>query len=588
MNMNKYRNQKLFAYAKRAKWMLLAGFLFALLSVVFELLAPATVARILDGLTEESAKLTDRKGFLLLLGLFFLSVLSGAGFGYASSLSFQRAANRIAQWMQEELFGHVQTLPISYFDTLPAGKVVSRITNDTKDVRILFQVVLAHVTIATLYLTGIYGTLLFIDWKMFVMALIPVPFLLFLFTDYRKKSTSYNKIHREKLSELNANLNENIGGMQILQAFGMQEQIYSEFSALNDAIYDQDIKLTRLESYSSFNAIGSLRYLSLATVLLYFGAGWLTDAYPVTIGSLYLFINYMNLIYNQANNIIQRLGQLERAKVAADHIFTLLRTEGAPLSDTPEPLKGTVDFEDVSFYYKDEEYVLHDISFHLNPGKTAAFVGHTGSGKSTLMNLLFGFYQPQTGRVLLDGKDLSELSLGGARDNMAIVLQDPFLFTGTILSNITLHDERITEEAALEALLEVGGEEFLRRHPQGLHTPITEKGMTFSAGERQLISFARALAKDPAILVLDEATSHVDSQTEQLIQAGIERLQRGRTTLLIAHRLSTIRDADRIFVLEQGRIREEGTHDELITLSGIYKEMYEHQSKSLMNGAGAR
>jgi ATP-binding cassette subfamily B multidrug efflux pump len=578
MNMHKYRNQKLFAYAKRGRWMLLAGFFFALLSVIFDLLAPATVARILDGLLVEGEKIANIREFLLLLGLFLLSVVSGAGFGYASSVSFQRAANRIAQWMQEELFAHVQTLPISYFDMLPAGKVVSRITNDTRDVRILFQVVLAHVTIATLYLTGIYGTLLLMDWKMFLMALIPVPFLLYLFADYRRKSTSFNKVHREKLSELNANLNENIGGMQILQAFGMQEQIYEEFSELNDAIYDQDIKLTQLESYSSFNAIGSLRYVSMAIVLLYFGWGWLTDAYPVTIGSLYLFINYMNLIYNQANNIIQRLGQLERAKVAADHIFTLLRTEGVPLTDAPEHLEGAVDFEDVSFYYQDEEYVLKDIRFHLEPGKTAAFVGHTGSGKSTIMNLLFGFYAPQHGTIKLDGKNLHELSLGGARDHMAIVLQDPYLFTGTILTNITLHDDRITEEMALQALLEVGGEEFLERHPLGIHTPITEKGMTFSAGERQLISFARALAKNPAILVLDEATSHVDSQTEQLIQAGIERLKQGRTTLLIAHRLSTIRDADTIFVLDKGRILEAGTHKELIELGGTYLEMYEHQS----------
>jgi ATP-binding cassette subfamily B protein len=286
----------------------------------------------------------------------------------------------------------------------------------------------------------------------------------------------------------------------------------------------------------------------------------------------------MNLIYNQANNIIQRLGQLERAKVAADHIFTLLRTEGVPLTDAPEHLEGAVDFEDVSFYYQDEEYVLKDIRFHLEPGKTAAFVGHTGSGKSTIMNLLFGFYAPQHGTIKLDGKNLHELSLGGARDHMAIVLQDPYLFTGTILTNITLHDDRITEEMALQALLEVGGEEFLERHPLGIHTPITEKGMTFSAGERQLISFARALAKNPAILVLDEATSHVDSQTEQLIQAGIERLKQGRTTLLIAHRLSTIRDADTIFVLDKGRILEAGTHKELIELGGTYLEMYEHQS----------
>lgn len=578
MNAKEYRLRKLLEYAQKGRKLLFIGLIFALLSVAADLISPAIVGHTLDGVLIEGVPLADMGYFLLLLFLFALSTSAAAGFGYVSSLGFQKAANKISQWMQEELFAHVQTLPISYFDSLPAGKVVSRVTNDTKDVKVLFQVVLSNVVLSLIYLLGIYGTLLFIDWRLFVMALIPVPILVFLLLDYQKKSTRFNRIHREKLAELNANLNENIGGMQILQAFGAQEQVYEEFSSLSDAIYEQDIHITKLESYSSFNAIGTLRYLSLATILLYFGAGWITGAYPVTIGTLYLFINYMNLIYNQANNIMQRLGQLERAKVAADHIFTLLRQEGVPMEKTELEISADVSFENVHFAYKEKDTVLTDVSFSIEAGKTAAFVGHTGSGKSTIMNLLFGFYAPQEGVVKIGGDDLTTLPLAGVRDHMAIVLQDPYLFTGTILSNITLSDARITEEMAYSALLEVGGEEFLRRHPKGLHTPITEKGATFSAGERQLISFARALAKDPAILVLDEATSHVDSQTEQLIQKGIEKLKQGRTTLLIAHRLSTIKHAECIFVLDKGRIAEQGTHEELIAAAGIYRQMYEHQS----------
>lgn len=581
-----YRLEKLLGYAKRTQTILLGGLLMALLTVVADLFAPRIIARILDHELIEGIGTRDYDVFIQLVVLYGGLIALSALTRFLSLIFFQRGAHKVSRYMQEDLFRHVQTLPIQYFDSLPAGKVVSRVTNDTKDVIILFQVVLSNLSTAALYLIGIYGSLLLLDPKLALIAAIPLPIIGWVIMDYRKKSTELNTVYRSNLSELNASLNENIQGMEIIQAFTQEESTYQSFSQINDTIYGAQLGMTKLMSYSSFNAIGFLRYFTIGTILLYFGYGHITGAYPVSVGILYVFISYMMKIYDQSQNVLDRIGQLQRANVASDHIFSLLQQPGlSQESHQPIEVKGDVTFEHLSFYYKDEEYVLKDVSFTVEQGKTAAFVGHTGSGKSTIMNLLLRFYEAQHGQILIDGRPITELPRRRFREHVAIVLQDPYLFTGTILSNVTLGNPDITEDMAYQAFIDVGGREFLDRHPQGLHTPITEKGATFSAGERQLISFARALAKNPKILVLDEATANIDSETEQLIQRGVERLKKGRTTLLIAHRLSTIREADQIFVLDKGRIVEAGDHEELIRLDGEYKQMYLHQSNQT-NGNG--
>lgn len=585
----KYRFQKLIGYAKRTRPALLGGLVMALVTVVADLLAPRIIARILDRELIEGVGTRDYPLFIRLIVIYGLVIALASLTRFLTLILFQRGAHRVSRFMQEDLFRHVQTLPIDYFDALPAGKVVSRVTNDTKDVIILFQVVLSNMTTAGLYLIGIYGSLVLLDPGLALIAALPLPIIGWIIKDYRHKSTQYNTVYRTNLSELNASLNENIQGMVMIQAFNQEKTIYNSFSKINDLIYGAQLSMTKLMSYSSFNAIGFLRYFTIGTILLYFGYGQISRAYPVSVGILFIFISYMMKIYDQAQNVLDRIGQLERANVASDHIFSLLQQPGlAPEDDQPIDIRGDVAFENVSFYYKDEEYVLRDVSFEVAKSKTAAFVGHTGSGKSTIMNLLLRFYEPQHGQVLIDQQPISRLSRRAFREHVAIVLQDPYLFSGTILSNVTLGNPAITEDMAYRAFIEVGGREFLERHPKGLHTPISEKGATFSAGERQLISFARALAKNPKILVLDEATANIDSETEQLIQRGVERLKRGRTTLLIAHRLSTIREADHIYVLDKGRIIESGTHDELIQLDGEYKQMYLHQSNQTngsLNGA---
>ena len=575
----RYRIDKLVSYALRTKWTLLAGLGMTILTVTTDLLAPRIVGRIMDRELIEGVGTRDYSVFLRLVIAYGVLVALSAMFRFFNLIMFQKGAHRVSLFMQEDLFRHVQTLPIPYFDRLPAGKVVSRVTNDTKDVIVLFQVVLSNLTTSGLYLIGIYGSLLLLDPKLALIAAIPLPIIYLLVRDFRKKSSYYNKIYRTNLSELNASLNENIQGMEIIQAFNQEEMVYDAFSTINDTIFDSQVSLTKLFSYSSFNAIGFLRFFTAGTIILYFGYGQLTQAYPVSIGVLYVFISYMMKVYDNAQNILDRIGQLERANVASDHIFTLMQEPGIePEGDSDVSIAGDVAFDQVSFYYKDEEYVLKDVTFSVERGQTAAFVGHTGSGKSTIMNLLLRFYEPQEGQVLVDGTPITDMPRKHFRDHVAIVLQDPFLFSGTILSNVTLGNPAITEHMAYQAFVEVGGQEFLDKHKDGIHTVITEKGSTFSAGERQLISFARALAKNPRILVLDEATANIDSETEQLIQRGIERLKKGRTTLLIAHRLSTIRDADKIFVLDKGEIVEAGNHEELIRLDGEYKAMYLHQS----------
>lgn len=575
----KARNKRLRRYASRAKKPLLLGLALTAAAVGFDLLAPFVVGYIVNHQIKNGE--TFKPGILpLLLLAYFTAMLLAGAMRLAANYSLQSAANRISQFMQQDVFDHVQKLPISFFDALPAGTVVSRVTNDTSAVRNLFVVVLSQLLTVAAYILGILFSLLFLDVKLFLISLASVPLLTLIVWDFRRKSSLYNRVFRKNLSELNGSLNENVQGMEVIQAFGKEKKIMREFDEINERVFRVKLKQTVLWAYSSFNATSAAQYLMLGAVLLYFGIGSLSGAYLVPLGSLYIFIDYMTKIFNQVNNAMGRLSELERSLSAADHVFELLaepvdREDG----ERTEALGGSVRFEHVTFAYKDEP-VLRDVSFEVRPGETIAFVGATGSGKSTIMNLLLGFYEPQQGEIYLDGRPLSSLHKRSARADMAIVQQDPYLFTGTVASNISLHQEGITRERILDALFEVGGEKLFARLPDGLDTPVREKGGEFSAGERQLISFARALAKDPGILVLDEATASIDSETESAIQKGIARLKEGRTTFMIAHRLSTIRHADQIVVLDHGRIIERGTHDELIALGGTYRHMYESQSSS--------
>ncbi|MDL2311180.1 ABC transporter ATP-binding protein/permease [Peptostreptococcaceae bacterium OttesenSCG-928-C18] len=558
---------------------LIIGMLFTFSALIADLGGPFIISRILDNEIKQGIGAKSVRVFAILIVFYLGIIFAGGVTKYFSRYFFEKAANKIALFMQRDVYKHVQNLPISYFDELPAGKVVSRITNDTKAVKTLFQIVLSDLLTNGLYVIFLYIVLLRMDFKFTIATLIVLPIIFVLFKDFVSKASTINKRSRRYLSDLNANLNENIQGMEIIQSFNQEENVFDEFSVVNNKIYKNMLNLTKLYAYNSYNATHALQYLTLGAVLLYFGYGSVTGKYAVSIGMIYIFTDYVTKIFDNLNNAIQRIGHLETAYGAADHIFELLQVKTIPeRKKTVEKIEGDVEFKDVSFYYKEGENVLKDINIKVNSGETVAFVGHTGSGKTTMMNLLLNFYNVQKGKITVDGVDISEINQQKLRENIAIVLQDPFLFTGNILSNITLKSKDISEEEAEKALITVGGNIILDKHKKGMQTEVKENGDTFSAGERQLISFARALAKDPSILVLDEATSNIDSETETIIQNGIEKLKEGRTTFLIAHRLSTIKNADKIIVLDKGRIIEEGSHEELIKLNGTYKNMYELQS----------
>ena len=565
--------KRILALTSRVRIPLAIGIALSLVSVLFDLAGPYLVGRIMDSEISVHGRVEPRTFYLLLI-LYGLSVLASAATRFLGQISNQKAANTVSKSVQKDIFRHVQKLPVSYFDSLPAGKVVSRVTNDTRALRSFFQVVLSQMLSALLYSLGIMIALASLDLRLLAIAMISFPALFFLFRDYRRKASRLNYQYRRGISELNASLNENIEGMEVIQAFGKERTMYDDFNKVNEYVYHKGLGMSHLFAYNTHTATGALNYLLLALALLYFGYGHLQGAYAVPVGHLYIFIDYMIRFFGQMNNAMTRLGELERSRSAADHVFELLDQPVPDFGGQPLPeMKGEIEFCDVTFAYKADEDVLRKINFAVEAGETAAFVGQTGSGKSTLMNLIFHYYSPQAGRILIDGKDIENLNEDDLRSHMAIVSQDPFLFAGSIESNITLGRKDLDSDDARHALIEVGGDHFISKLKDGLATEVKEGGKEFSAGERQLISFARALAQNPHILILDEATSHVDTETESIIQHGIERLAEGRTTLIIAHRLSTIRHAEKIYVLDQGNIVERGSHQELMQQKGIYSKM---------------
>mgnify|MGYP001444979517 FL=1 len=527
--------------------------------------------------------MTELNGVLRLCAFYFGLILISAIFSYGQRYYLQYAANRIIRNIRTQVFGQIHRLPIRYFDNLPAGKVVSRITNDTETIRDLYVNVLANVFSGVVTMAGIFGMLFLLDVRLALISLFIIPVLGLWVFIYRKFARRYNRIIRSEVSEMNGMLNESIQGMTLIQAFRKEDQVFQEFEQHNVRHFTYRNKMLNLNTLTGFNLIGVVRNISLIAVIWYFGGIRLSGVEGViTVGVLYAFVDYLNRLFQPVVNIINQLPNLETAIVSAERVFVLLDEEGEDVSEQQIPrYKGNVEFRDVWFAYKDNEYVLKGINFEAKQGQTVALVGHTGSGKSSIINLLFRFYDVQKGSITIDGVDTRDIPRQAMREHMGIVLQDPFLFTGTIMSNVTLGDPSITREQVEQALKEVGAERMLKRLPRGLDEPVNENGGTLSAGERQLISFARALVFNPAILILDEATSNIDTETEAIIQDALEVVKKGRTTFVIAHRLSTIKNADLILVLDRGEIVERGNHEQLMEKRGRYYQMYQLQSGEL-------
>ncbi|CAH0119902.1 MULTISPECIES: ABC transporter ATP-binding protein [unclassified Paenibacillus] len=517
-------------------------------------------------------------GLLKLAGIYIGLILVAAAFEYGRIYLLQSSANRVIQKMRQDVYGQIHRLPIGYFDTLPAGKVVSRVTNDTEAVKDLFVTVLANFFSGAVYMIGIFIALFLLDVRLAVVCLAVVPILALWIVVYRKFATKYNHVIRARLSDINGMLNESIQGMPIIRAFRRQQETKREFEDLNEDHFKYQNKMLNLNSLTSHNLVNVIRNLSLAAVVWYFGGASFSAAGAISFGVIYAFIDYLGRLFQPIVGMVNQLAQLEQALVSAERVFELMDMPGTDVAEGKLPrYKGDVAFDDVSFAYKEEEYVLKHISFEAKQGQTVALVGHTGSGKSSIMNLLFRFYDAQQGKITIDGTDIRQIPKQLLRQHMGIVLQDPFLFTGTIASNVSLDDPSISREQVEKALRDVGAERVFSSLRKGYDEPVIEKGSTLSAGQRQIISFARALAFNPAILILDEATANIDTETEAIIQSALDVVKKGRTTFIIAHRLSTIRSADLILVLHRGEIVEQGSHESLMKLQGRYYQMYQLQ-----------
>jgi ATP-binding cassette subfamily B multidrug efflux pump len=511
---------------------------------------------------------------LLYFGLLVVSAL----FTYGQSLMLQISANRIIQTMRRDVFHQVQRLPVRYFDNLPAGKIVSRVTNDTEAIREFYVTVLANVFSSVITMIGIYVALFILNVQLALVCSLLVPILLVWITLYRKYAVGINHRIRLLLSDINAMINETIQGVPVIRAFNRQTRTFDEFERLNQAQYDNQTRLLGINASTGHNLTSVLKNIFFIVLISYFGWRSFHLAGAISFGALYAFVDYLNRLFQPVVQIVNQLSNLEQARVSAERVFQLLDESGIDVADGSMPrYRGEVAFKQVHFSYDGKKDILKDISFAAKPGQTVALVGHTGSGKSSIMNLLFRFYDRRSGQITIDGQDIGDIPRQHLRKHMGIVLQEPFLFTGTIASNVGLGDPRIPRERIERALRDVGAERLLSHLPNKWDEPVLEKGSTLSAGQRQLISFARALAFDPAILVLDEATSSIDTETEAVIQEALDVLKRGRTTFIIAHRLSTIRSADLILVLDRGVIVERGDHDQLMDQKGKYYQMYQLQ-----------
>lgn len=536
-------------------------------------------------LTAEEVKAMYSSDMLPILWLsvgYAVLILLSAGFNYIQILWLQTIAQRIIQQMRMKLFIHLQKLPVSFFDKTPVGSLVSRVSNDTEAVRELYVSVLATFVQNGLYLIGILIALYILQPELALFCCLTVPILVLLVFFYQKYSSRYYAIIRSRLSDMNAMINEMIQNMSIVQAFRREDGVQKEFADVNEAYFKVRLKEINLESFLLRPAVDLIWKVSLTLIIWYFGSTSFHSA--ISFGALFAFVDYMGRFFEPINMIMGRLSQLAQATTSAKRVFDILDTE--PESETAVEGKqisrpqGEVVFDQVSFAYNGDEYVLKNVSFTAKPGQTIALVGHTGSGKSSLMNLLLGFYPVSKGRILIDGEDMKSIDTHALRQHVGLVLQDPFLFTGSIGFNIRMYNETITDEKVRASAEAVRADEFIKQLPGGYDEPVVERGMTLSAGQRQLISFARALAADPAILILDEATASIDSETELAIQEALHVLSKGRTTFIIAHRLSTIQHADQILVLSRGEVTERGTHEELMEQDGLYRKMYQLQQGS--------
>ena len=499
-------------------------------------------------------------------------------FNIAQTWILQKTGQNIILQMRKDLYRHIQSLGSRYFDITPVGKLVTRVTNDVEALNEMYSGILVQLFRNIVKIVGLAGVMLVLDVRLAAISFVLMPLVIGLTVLCQKIARNIYRLYRTRLTDINTFLSEHLSGMKIIQIFGRQERKFEEFHDKNTKLYKAFYR--EMLMYAVFRPLIYILSILSLMIVLWFGSRNVFDEI-ISVGTLYIFSNYIRSFFDPIQELAEQFSTLQSSIASAEKIFTVMdEEEFIPEVENPkqpDKIIGKIEFDHVWFAYDGENYVLKDVSFVINPGEKVAFVGATGAGKSSILNLIGRYYDIQKGHIYIDGIDIRQLSKKQLRSAIGQMQQDVFIFEGDVAYNICLNDDDITDAQVKAAAEYVNASHFIEKLPQGYHEPVTERGATFSAGERQLLSFARTLAHNPSILVMDEATANIDTETEILIQEALEKLMDGRTTIMVAHRLSTIQHADCIMVMHKGRICERGTHRELLEQDGIYRKLYELQ-----------
>ena len=499
-------------------------------------------------------------------------------FNIAQTWILQKTGQNIILQMRKDLYRHIQSLGSRYFDITPVGKLVTRVTNDVEALNEMYSGILVQLFRNIVKIVGLAGVMLVLDVRLAAISFVLMPLVIGLTVLCQKIARNIYRLYRTRLTDINTFLSEHLSGMKIIQIFGRQERKFEEFHDKNTKLYKAFYR--EMLMYALFRPLIYILSILSLMIVLWFGSRNVFDEI-ISVGTLYIFSNYIRSFFDPIQELAEQFSTLQSSIASAEKIFTVMdEDEFIPEVENPkqpDKIIGKIEFDHVWFAYDGENYVLKDVSFVINPGEKVAFVGATGAGKSSILNLIGRYYDIQKGHIYIDGIDIRQLSKKQLRSAIGQMQQDVFIFEGDVAYNIRLNDDAITDAQVKAAAEYVNASHFIEKLPQGYHEPVTERGATFSAGERQLLSFARTLAHNPSILVMDEATANIDTETEILIQEALEKLMDGRTTIMVAHRLSTIQHADCIMVMHKGRICERGTHRELLEQDGIYRKLYELQ-----------
>ena len=569
---------RLMRYMLRYKGLSILALLFILMTSIVATAIPLLAQYYIDNFITKNIAKAGLYILVIYFGLFILRVV----FTFLGEYYFAKVAHSIVRDLRNDSFANLQKLGMSYFDKTPVGSVVSRLTNDTQAVADMFGTIFSSFLNTILMFVVTLSAMIALSWQLTIYMILFIPVMVGSVYLYQKLSSRLVEISRAKISEMNTKLSESIEGMKIIQAFNQEQRLIDEFGEVNNEHLRYYTKSLKVDSLLLRPAMALFKVLAYGVIVMYFGLSF--ESAGFTAGIIYAFIQYTNQLFNPLIELMQNFSILQTSIISAGRVFTLIDNEEYEPEQKESDykiLRGDIEFKNVSFSYDGKRDVLKNISFSVKNGESIAFVGATGSGKSSIMNLFLRFYDYDRGEILIDGVNIKDYSSKELRNSVGLVLQDPFLYHGTVESNIKMYNESLTREDVIEAAKFVDAHNFIDKLEDKYDSLVTERGSTFSSGERQLLTFARTIASKPKILILDEATANIDSETEELIQHSLEKMRKGRTTIAIAHRLSTIQDSNCIYVLDKGEIIESGTHDELIALKGNYYKMYQLQAGML-------